>query len=125
MIILQSHTQLRSLTSSYPEPLVRFAAELFQALETEVEPDEREQHLLHNPIILCDPGDPIIPLLEDSPLGCEYIEKLHLEGVVAFRIGVFLDNEWVAQYLVAVDGLNDETRRWLEHRTSEAGGPEL
>lgn len=123
MIILQSHTQLLSLPSSYPEPLARFAAELLQALEAEVEPDDREQHLLHNPIILCDPGDPIIPLLEACPLGCEYIEKLHVEGIAAFRIGVLLDNEWVAQYLVAANGLNDETRQWLECRASEPGGP--
>lgn len=125
MIVLKSNTQLLSLHSSYPEPLVRFAAELLQALEAEVEPDELEQHLLHNPIILCDPGDPVIPLLEASPLGCEYIEKLHLAGRTAFRIGVLLDNEWVAQYLVAADGLNDEVRQWLECRTSETGGPAL
>ncbi|MNV90108.1 hypothetical protein D3C71_1844580 [compost metagenome] len=113
-----------SFPSSYRKPLVRFAAELLQALEAEVEPDDREQHLLHNPIILCERGDAIIPLLEASPLGCEYIEKLHLEGITAFRIGVLLDNEWIAQYLVAADGLTDETMQWLECRTSEAGGPE-
>lgn len=124
-MILQSQTQLLSLPPSYSEPLVRFAAELLQALEAEVEPDEREQHLLHNPVILCDPGDPIIPLLETSPLGCEYIEKLHLEGITVFRIGVLLDNEWVAQYLITADGLNHEAKQWLEHLASEAGDLEL
>lgn len=122
MNILHSQADVLSLGSkSFPPPLLRFASELLQSVEAEVDLEDRESHLLRNPVILCDPRDPIVALLEANPLGYEYIERLDLEGVAAFRIGVLLDNEWFAQYLIPAEGIDADTVRWLEDRI-ETGG---
>lgn len=122
MNILQSKTDLLTLDPKvFPEPLRLFAGGLLQSLEAEVDQEDRDEHLLRNPVILCDPNNPIISLLEASPFGYEYIEQLDLEGITAFRIGALLDNDWLAQYLIPADGMDAETMRWLEERI-ETGG---
>lgn len=122
MNILQTKNDLLALDPKvYPEPLRRFASELLQYLEVEAEPEEREEFLLRNPVILCEPGDRITAWLKDSPFGFEYIERLDLEGVTAFRVGVLLDNDRFVQYLIPGDGLDAETARWLDEN-AVAGG---
>lgn len=122
MIILQSYADLLSLDPKiFPEPLRDFAGELLQSLQTEVDPEDQDEHLTRNPVILCEPGDQITALLEASPFGFEYVERLDLEGFAAFRIGVLLDNDWLAQYLIPGDGFDAETMKWLNEHAATGG----
>ena len=122
MNILQSEADLSSLNAkAYPEPLLHFACELLRSLEAEVEPEEREDHLLSNPVILCGPEDRIIALLEASPFGYEYVERLELKETTAYRVGVMLDNDWFAQYLIQADVIDAETERWLDEHAERGG----
>ncbi|MEF3309591.1 hypothetical protein PV433_11880 [Paenibacillus sp. GYB004] len=122
MNILQSKADLLAIDSNvYPEPLRRFASELLQSIDYEVDPEEQEEFLLRNPIILCEPGDNITALLEASPFGYEYIERLDLEGVTVFRAGVLLDNEWFVQYLIPEEAIDAEIARWLDEHASAGG----
>lgn len=122
MNILHSQADVLSLGSkSFPRPLLRFASELLQSVEAEVDLEDREAHLLRNPVILCDPRDQIVALLEAKPYGYEYVERLDLEGVVVFRAGVLLDNDWFVQYLIPTDGIDSETAKWLDEHATTGG----
>lgn len=117
MNILQSQSDLTGLDSKvFPEPLCHFASNILQSLTGEVGRQELEEHLLCNPVILCGPEDRIITLLETNPLGYEYIERHKLDDATIFRVGVMLDNDWFAQYLISADVIDADTYLWLDER---------
>lgn len=122
MITIQNLDHLWALeTPACSEALRRFLSELLQALEDEVAYDEREAHLLQNPIILCERGDNLLDMIDASPFGHEYVEEIDLNGVTVYRVGVLLDNDSFVQYLVPTDGLDAKTKAWL-NENADIGG---
>ena len=122
MIIIQSQEDLNALSQgTLPKLLYRFISELLEGLQAEAEPGEELEYLLSHPLILCEPGDDIRSLLRTGPLGLEFVENIEVPNVLAFRAGVLLDNDWLAQYVIPASILDDHTLTWLEgieHRGS-------
>ncbi|WP_042198120.1 hypothetical protein [Paenibacillus camerounensis] len=121
MIIIQSKQDLAELNhESFPQTLKRFVSDLLEGLQAEAEPGEELEHLLSHPLILCEPGDNVFALLNGQPMSLEYVERFDLPGAIAFRAGVLLDNNWLAQYIIPAIGLDNETMSWLAERCEEA-----
>ncbi|QWU16241.1 hypothetical protein SAMN04487895_11483 [Paenibacillus sophorae] len=119
MIIIQSQEDLAELSRDvFPQTLHRFISELLEGLQAEAEPGEELEHLLSHPLILCEPGDDIRSLLRTSSLGMEFVENIGTPDVPAFRAGVLLDNDWLAQYVIPASTLDDDTLTWLGEITS-------
>lgn len=117
MIIIQSQEDLAELNhESFPQTLKRFVSDLLEGLQAEAEPGEELEHLLSHPLILCEPGDNVLSLLNGHPMSLEYVERVDIPGAIAFRAGVLLDNDWLAQYIIPAVGLDKETLDWLNER---------
>jgi hypothetical protein len=120
MIIIQNVSDICSLEpTKCSKPLRLYLRQLLEGIEDEVTIEEREEHLLRNPVILCEREDNILGLVEVSPFGHEYVEKLDLEPAT-FRIGILLDNDWIAQYIVQAHNLDHETMLWIIGQTGGA-----
>ncbi|OMF96822.1 hypothetical protein [Paenibacillus sp. FSL R7-0337] len=124
MIIIQSQEDLAELDyEAFPQMLKRFISDLLEGLqaEAEAEPGEELEHLLSHPLILCEPGDNILALLNAQPMSLEYVEHFDFSGAIAFRAGVLLDNDWLAQYIIPAVVLDEHSLNWLTERCE--GGP--
>ncbi|MBT2289474.1 hypothetical protein J7E73_10090 [Paenibacillus albidus] len=122
MIIIQSQEDLAELNhKSFPQTLKRFVSDLLEGLQAEAEPGEELEHLLSHPLILCEPGDNVLSLFNGHPMSLEYVERIDLQGPIAFRAGVLLDNEWIAQYIIPAVVLDEYSLNWLTERCE--GGP--
>ncbi|MEK4045692.1 hypothetical protein NSU18_18745 [Paenibacillus sp. FSL H8-0048] len=51
-------------------------------------------------------------------MGLEYAETIGITETLAFRVGILLDNDWLAQYIVPASIMDSETLDWL---TEQAG----
>lgn len=119
MIIIQELNELNALMPEiYPKDLCNFVSELFTSLQSEAEPGDEQDHLLRNPLILCEPGDSLRILLQVHSMGLEYAETIGITETLAFRVGILLDNDWLAQYIVPASIMDSETLDWL---TEQAG----
>ncbi|MNI99767.1 hypothetical protein D3C73_1589360 [compost metagenome] len=49
-------------------------------------------------------------------MSLEYAERIELPGTSAFRAGVLLDNDWLAQYIIPAVVLDNEALVWLTER---------
>lgn len=122
MIIIQSQDDLAELNhQSFPQTLKRFVYDLLEELQAEAEPGEELEHLLSHPLILCEPGDNVLSLLNGHPMSLEYVERFDFSGAIAFRAGVLLDNDWLAQYIIPAAVLDEHSLNWLTERCE--GGP--
>ena len=122
MITIQSQEDLNELFNDvFPMALHHFVFNLLEGLQAEAEPGEELEHLLSHPLILCEPGDNVLALLNGQPISLEYVERIDLQGSIAFRAGVLLDNDWLAQYIIPAIILDEESLNWLTERCK--GGP--
>ncbi|GAB7057302.1 MULTISPECIES: hypothetical protein [Paenibacillus] len=114
MIKIQSLTDLHALHNglSVP-PLTSYLYDLFSAACAETNHDEQADHLLHNPIFLCEPMDNLPLRFSEAPFGIEYVEKIELPELLIYRICIMLDNDWLAHYIVPAGILDEPTERWL------------
>lgn len=118
MIIIQELNELSTLIPDiYSGDLCKFVSELFTSLQSEAEPGDEQDHLLRHPLILCEPGDSPKTLFQVHSLGLEYAETIDISDTLAFRVGVLLDNDWLAQYIVPASILDSETLGWLTEQT--------
>ncbi|MCY9664911.1 hypothetical protein M5X11_08060 [Paenibacillus alginolyticus] len=125
MLTIQTSDDLWALEPPVcPEPLRRFLSGLLQDLEAEVDLDDREEHLHRNPIILCERGDYLSAIIVASPFGHEYVEKIDMNGVAAYRVGILLDNDSFAQYVIAADNMDAETEQWMKEYCAATGDGE-
>lgn len=122
MIIVQSHEDLSEVGHNlFPSLLIQYVSDLLEGLLAECEPGEEEDHLLSHPLILCEPEDRVKELLREHPFGLEYVEAIELpKGAAAFRVGVLLDHDWLAQYIVPASALDPDTLEWLMNQAEGA-----
>ncbi|MFD1775440.1 hypothetical protein [Paenibacillus rhizophilus] len=117
MVTIQSLEDLaKPRKDALPQVLLRFVYELLERLQAEAEPGEEVEYLLSHPLILCEPGDNVLALLNGQPMSLEYVERIELQGTFTFRAGVLLDNDWLAQYIIPAFVLDNETLDWLTER---------
>ncbi|WP_019914339.1 hypothetical protein [Paenibacillus sp. HW567] len=122
MIIIQSQEDLAELDHEvFPQMLRRFISDLLEGLQAEAEPGEELEHLLSHPLILCEPGDHVLSLLNGHPMSLEYVERFDFSGAIAFRAGVLLDNDWLAHYVIPMAVLDEKSQDWLTKLCE--GGP--
>ncbi|WP_246066949.1 recombinase family protein [Paenibacillus koleovorans] len=102
---MRSISNFQSLTAAaLPEPVIRYVSCLLEGLcrSNEIDPYSSDAcHIfLLSPVILLEPGDQLLPLLEVQQYGPEYIEKADISGFILYRIGCLIDNDLLVQYLV-------------------------
>lgn len=110
-----------------PTALVQHIAEFFQQLDAELVDNEVDPlHLdKHWPIILLEVGDDMHSLNlaglcneSDVPYhrAVEFVEKLNLGEVQAYRLAVLLDNDFVVTFFTLAGTHNEEVEQWLSEQ---------
>lgn len=119
---------LRDGTAS--EALSEHVAEFFWQLEAELADNEEAAFWLdqHGPIILLEAGDDLCNLsiaghgnANGVPLSLavEFVEKLDLGEVQAYRLAALLDNDFVVTYFTLAGTHNEEVEQWLSEQAQK------
>lgn len=103
----------------FPKPLLQFARDLLCTLWEECDGDER--FLRENPVYIIEADDPLLTLLAESPFSPEYVERIDLPSLIVYRVGVLMDNDSFAQYLIPAGTLDGETNNWLVENATAGG----
>ncbi|RAV00171.1 hypothetical protein [Paenibacillus sp. YN15] len=111
--------------------LVEHIAEFFQKLEAELADDEEGMLRLdqHWPIVLLEAGDDLrslnfaglssesgVPL----PHAVEFVEKLNLGEVQAYRLAALLDNDFVVTFFTLAGTHDEEAEQWLSQQAQRS-----
>ncbi|WP_339279107.1 hypothetical protein NYE40_23955 [Paenibacillus sp. FSL W8-1187] len=120
MIQIRTIEDLQLLAEArLPEPLIAYAGELFAGLQAEAGEDGSDV-FLHHPVFVCEAGDKLLDRIRAVPYGPEYVELVDMPGFHFYRVGILLDNNWIAQYLIPVNSQDQDTEAWLREQSGEA-----
>ncbi|MNN79431.1 hypothetical protein D3C81_1960770 [compost metagenome] len=50
-------------------------------------------------------------------MALEYAETIEIPETLAFRVGILLGNDWLAQYIVPASIMDSETLYWLTEQS--------
>lgn len=120
---------LRDCTA--PNALSEHIAEFFRQLEEELTADEEDTLRLdqHGPVVLLEAGDDLRSLNFaglDSEGGeflrraVEFVEKLNLGEVQAYRLAAILDNDFVVTIFTLAGTHDEEAEQWLNEQAQRS-----
>ncbi|THF74122.1 hypothetical protein [Cohnella fermenti] len=119
MIIVSTHSRIAALEQAgFPSSLVTYIRSL---IAESIEAGEPEEHFLSDPVYLCEPGDSILLLLKEAPYGLEYFERIPLADLAVYRVGVLFDSDFIVQYVIPSELLDERTEAWLNERMDIGG----
>ncbi|MBO9600233.1 MAG: hypothetical protein J7559_20750 [Cohnella sp.] len=127
MITIKTRQDIEDLhpDGNIPILLVENIVEYFRQLEIELADDEECLFRLdqHGPIVLLEAGDDIRSLNlaglgseSDEVLrsAVEFVEKLDLGEVQAYRLAALLDNDFVVTFFTQAGAHDEEVEQWLK-----------
>ncbi|WP_314000510.1 hypothetical protein [uncultured Paenibacillus sp.] len=121
MIQIRTMKDLHLLAEArLPEPLIAYARELLAGLQAEAGEDDSDDFLLLSPVFVCEAGDKLLDRFRAVPYGPEYVELVDISSFRLYRVGILLDNDWIAQYLVPVHSQDQVTEAWLREQSGGA-----
>ncbi|GIO32884.1 MULTISPECIES: hypothetical protein [Paenibacillus] len=114
-----------------PAALAEHIAEFFRQLEEELADDEEDAFRLdqHGPIVLLEAGDDLRGLnfaglnseSGDFPRrAVEFVEKLDLVEVQAYRLAAMLDNDFVVTIFTLAGTHDEEAEQWLSEQAQRS-----
>jgi len=116
---------------SVPAALTEHITGFFRQLEAELADDEESAFRLdqHGPIVLLEMGDDLRSL-NFAGLSCEsgeffrraveFVEKLDLGEVQAYRLAAMLDNDFVVTIFTLTGTHDEEVDQWLSEQTQRS-----
>lgn len=105
--------------------LAEHIARFFRQLEDELADNEEDTFRLdqHGPIVLLEVGDDLRSQSfaglgnDDAPRrAVEFVEKLDLGEVQAYRLAAMLDNDFVVTFFTLAGTHDEEVERWLSEQ---------
>lgn len=121
MIQIRAMKDLQLLAKSHlTRPIIAYAGELLAGLQAEAGDNDSNDFLIHNPVFVCEAGDKLLDRFTTSSYGPEYVELVDMPGFKFYRVGILLDNGWMAQYLVPFNSQDQDTEAWLREQSGDA-----